>query len=214
MSGFRRGLMANAAIEDYFKLVVQVTAEQAQPLLYDFSVAFAHGITGFIDIDWGDGNKETRTGLDNKINIIHYYSKPGIYTLKLRGEQIQRFGFGWDTVDGMVIDCNSNWSAVGGKVTVMDGSFFSETLFTGASFKSLPPNVQRTDDLFRGCSQCVINLDTLVANAPAEGWTELTNITRMFFSCGKVTGSRSAFLAKCPNVTNTEKWADGTATTE
>ena len=68
--------------------------------------------------------------------------------------------------------------------------------------------------MFNGCINAEMNLDTLVANAPAEGWTKLTNITNMFYGCPKVTGSRSAFLAKLPNVTNTAGAFAGTNTTE
>lgn len=65
-----------------------------------------------------------------------------------------------------------------------------------------------------------INLDELAANAPDGGWTEVTNIENMFYKAGSgnspgtVTGSRSAFLAKLPNVTNTTNAFYGTNTTE
>ena len=65
-----------------------------------------------------------------------------------------------------------------------------------------------------------INLDDLTANAPEGGWTNITNIERMFQNAGSgnspgtVTGSRSAFLAKLPNVTNTTNAFYGTNTTE
>lgn len=65
-----------------------------------------------------------------------------------------------------------------------------------------------------------INLDDLTANAPEGGWTEVTSIENMFYNAGSgnspgtVTGSRSAFLAKFPNVTNTTNAFYGTNTTE
>lgn len=65
-----------------------------------------------------------------------------------------------------------------------------------------------------------INLDDLTANAPEGGWTEATNIENMFYNAGSgnspgtVTGSRSAFLAKFPNVTKTTNAFYGTNTTE
>ena len=59
-----------------------------------------------------------------------------------------------------------------------------------------------------------INLDTLVANAPVDGWTALTNISSMFAYSSNVTGSRSAFLAKCPNATANAHTFVGTNTTE
>lgn len=70
------------------------------------------------------------------------------------------------------------------------------------------------------CYKAVINLDELAANAPEGGWTEVTNIQNMFYNAGSgnspgtVTGSRSAFLAKLPNVTNTTNAFSGTNTTE
>lgn len=65
----------------------------------------------------------------------------------------------------------------------------------------------------------VINLDDLTANAPEGGWTEVRNIMYMFRNAGSgnspgtVTGSRSAFLAKFPNVTNASNAFYGTNTT-
>lgn len=62
-------------------------------------------------------------------------------------------------------------------------------------------------------SNLVASLDDFARNAPAQGWTNCTNIRNMFLGCSGVTGSRSAFLAKLPNVTNTSGAFDGTNTT-
>ena len=79
---------------------------------------------------------------------------------------------------------------------------------------SLPDRLANGNAMFYNCKNAEINLDTLVANAPADGWTNLTTIQNMFNGCSKVTGSRSAFLAKCPNVTKTADAFTGTNTTE
>lgn len=85
---------------------------------------------------------------------------------------------------------------------------------------SLPSNLTNCSNMFYGCNKAVIDLDTLVANAPANGWEKLTNIMYMFYNAGAgnspgtVTGSRSAFLAKCPNVKSTSNAFTGTNTTE
>lgn len=73
--------------------------------------------------------------------------------------------------------------------------------------------------MFENALLAVINLDDLTANAPEGGWTEVRNIMSMFYNAGSgnspgtVTGSRSAFLAKFPNVTNASKAFYGTNTT-
>ena len=73
---------------------------------------------------------------------------------------------------------------------------------------------------FNKASLTEINLDDLTANAPEGGWTDVTSISNMFYNAGSgnspgtVTGSRSAFLAKFPNVTNTTNAFYGTNTTE
>ena len=93
-------------------------------------------------------------------------------------------------------------------------------MFAGCSnarlpLTSLPSSLKNAEGMFGGCTNAEINLDTLVANAPAEGWTKLTNIANMFNGCSKVIGSRSAFLAKCPaNVTGADTAFTGTNTTE
>ena len=85
---------------------------------------------------------------------------------------------------------------------------------------SLPDGLTNAASMFSGCKKAVINLDNLTANAPEEGWTEVTNIENMFYhagsgnSPGTVTGSRSAFLAKFPNATKTTNAFYGTNTTE
>ena len=83
------------------------------------------------------------------------------------------------------------------------------------AFTKLPDGITSGCLMFYGAGSGVeINLDTLVANAPADGWVDLTNISGMFYACPNVTGSRSAFLSKCPNVTNITDAFRGTNTTE
>lgn len=78
----------------------------------------------------------------------------------------------------------------------------------------------RTVLAFSNAKLAEINLDELAANAPEGGWTGVTSIASMFYNAGSgnspgtVTGSRSAFLAKLPNVTNTTNAFYGTNTTE
>lgn len=81
------------------------------------------------------------------------------------------------------------------------------------SITTLPSGLTNGAGMFRGCANSVMNLNTLAANAPTGGWTALTNIAQMFQNCSLVTGSQSAFLAQCPNVTNTTNAFTGTNTT-
>ncbi len=46
----------------------------------------------------------------------------------------------------------------------------------------------------------VANLDEIAANAPEGGYIALTTFKSAFTNCQGVTGSRSAFLAACPNI--------------
>ena len=86
--------------------------------------------------------------------------------------------------------------------------------------QELPDGLTRADSMFGGCKKAVINLDDLTANAPEGGWTGVTSIENMFYNAGSgnspgtVTGSRSAFLSKLPNVTGTTNAFTGTNTTE
>ena len=98
--------------------------------------------------------------------------------------------------------------------SITDGT----TMFRGCTnaqlhLTKLPEGLKAGTEMFANCVNAEINLDTLVANAPAEGWTALTNISNMFSGASKVTGSRSAFLAKCPNVTAQTNTFIGTNTT-
>ena len=85
---------------------------------------------------------------------------------------------------------------------------------------SLPDGLTSGSYMFIYCKKAVINLDELAANAPEGGWTGVTSIESMFYNAGSgnspgtVTGSRSAFLSKLPNVTDTTDAFYGTNTTE
>lgn len=85
---------------------------------------------------------------------------------------------------------------------------------------SLPTGPTSLVAAFLSALLAKINLDDLTANAPEGGWTGVTSIEKMFYNAGSgnspgtVTGSRSAFLAKFPNVTNTTNAFYGTNTTE
>ena len=99
-----------------------------------------------------------------------------------------------------------------------DGLTNGNRMFSGCTkaqlpLTKLPDGLKTGTEMFSNCVNAEINLDTLVANAPAEGWTALTNISNMFGGASKVTGSRSAFLAKCPNVTAQTNTFYGTNTT-
>lgn len=88
------------------------------------------------------------------------------------------------------------------------------------SLTSLPAGLTGLVSAFSNVLLAEINLDDLTANAPEGGWTEVTSIENMFRNAGSgnspgtVTGSRSAFLAKLPNVTNASNAFYGTNTTE
>ena len=92
------------------------------------------------------------------------------------------------------------------------GAFWNCT--AAINLTQLPPGLVNANRMFSDAVNLTADLDTLSANAPAGGWTALTNIGYMFTRCTGVTGSQSAFLAKCPNVTASDYWAYGTSTTE
>lgn len=64
---------------------------------------------------------------------------------------------------------------------------------------NLPDLLIDADRMFDGCSNATFDITELANNAPENGWTNLTNISYMFNGCSKITGSKSAFLAKCPS---------------
>ena len=78
----------------------------------------------------------------------------------------------------------------------------------------LPPGITDLFCAFEGCSLLEMNLDEVVANAPAEGFPQLTNLEHTFTRCPGVTGSRSGFLALCPNAVTDSGTFGGTNTTE
>lgn len=102
--------------------------------------------------------------------------------------------------DGMFYGCTNAQLSL---TKLPEGLTNGRSMFDGCTnakitVTKLPDGITNGYRMFYNCPNVEINLDTLVANAPVEGWTKLTNITNMFYNCPKVTGSRSAFLAKCP----------------
>ena len=78
---------------------------------------------------------------------------------------------------------------------------------------SLPPNIASMSLTFES-SSLVMDLDEVAANAPDGGYAALTNLNSTFYGCTGVTGSRSRFLAACPNATTNSYTFAGTSTTE
>ena len=109
--------------------------------------------------------------------------------------------------------CNFRFTELPDSIT-NGSSMFSGTITSSFTITKLPAGLINGSGMFYNTG-ATINLDTLAANAPAEGWTALTNITNMFCYSPNVTGSRSAFLAKCPaDVTGASGAFTGTNTTE
>lgn len=119
-----------------------------------------------------------------------------------------------DTFCQMVESFAGNITNFPDSVVTLDGTF-SEASGTGkVTLTKLPPNVT-TLSIFSFNTQFVYaDLSELAANAPEGGYQALTNIYYAFYNNPNITGSQSAFLAVCPNVTNTTNAFYGTSTTE
>ena len=122
---------------------------------------------------------------------------------------------GLKTASAMFFVCSSanlNLTALPSGLT--DGlQMFRGCSIAKLNISKLPDGLVNGQGMFQACPEAEINISTLAANAPASGWSNLTNIGTMFHSSTKVTGSRSEFLAKCPNASNVYTF-DGTSTTE
>lgn len=94
------------------------------------------------------------------------------------------------------------------------GAMFHRCSKMTISFSKLPDAVTSLYSCFWGCTGLTCDLDELASNAPEGGYASLKGIGDAFYNCPGVTGSRSAFLAACPNVTNTTNAFNGTNTTE
>lgn len=98
--------------------------------------------------------------------------------------------------------------------TLINGSgIFNKCSKMDIRLSKFPPSISTLKQSF-AYTNAVINLDEIVANAPEGGFISLTDITEAFHYAPGVTGSRSRFLAVCPNVTNTINAFVGTNTTE
>ena len=98
--------------------------------------------------------------------------------------------------------------------TLTDSAFMFMYCINMYYLGSLSKNINNSSSMLRYCTNLSISLDDLAKTAPENDWESLTGINNMFDGCPLVTGSRSAFLAKCPNVTNTTDAFRGTNTTE
>lgn len=78
----------------------------------------------------------------------------------------------------------------------------------------IPDKIEKLNETFSFSESVYIDISELAANAPPEGWTNLTTISGLFYGSPNVVGSRSAFLAKCPpGIPDTNAFT-GTNTTE
>lgn len=75
---------------------------------------------------------------------------------------------------------------------------FQNCSAAGLNFSALPAGIKSGAYMFYFCKNAVMNLTQLAENAPHDGWKSLSSIESMFRGDTKVSGSRSAFLAKCP----------------
>lgn len=191
-------------------------------------------------MDWGDGASQDATA--SGTSLSHAYAAAGTYTIRIKAD-CYRCMFGYNGVHApLVYNANGNWNALG-NITVGDRMFegctnalfnFSELPkgLTSASYMfkdctkatltltRLPAGLDGIfTSMFDNALLAVINLDDLTANAPEGGWPEVRNIMYMFRNAGSgnspgtVTGSRSAFLAKFPNLTTGARAFQGTNTT-
>ena len=200
---------------EFFELVISASSSR---LIYQLQ---PHWNTGgyFEVIDWGDGIGES--AVTSGSTLSHTYSEVGTYTIKIQADCYKCL-FGGTIGDGypnacMVSDCNFNWQALG---DITDGnSMFQSCANAVFTLTTLPENLINGSDMFYSCDRMTADLDTLASNAPAGGYTSLTSISGMFAYAGRnnspgtVTGSQAAFLAVCPNLTNTNAAFDNTNTT-
>lgn len=93
------------------------------------------------------------------------------------------------------------------------GGIFNKCAKMDIRLSKFPPGITTLNSAFNQ-TNAVINLDEVVANAPEGGFTALTDIAAAFYYAPGVTGSRSRFLAICPNLTNTNNAFTGTNTTD
>lgn len=90
---------------------------------------------------------------------------------------------------------------------------FRECFNAEITLHRLPATLQNAVGMFYQDVAAKIDISELARNAPPGGYA-LTDIAQMFYECYNVTGSRSEFLAACPNVTTTTSAFTNTNTTE
>ena len=232
------GAAAAAAKDDAFTLDLLATAENLSWSYYAYW-SFADG--GY-RVDYGDG-----TGLEKPIGstgvgaqVTHTYASPGSYKVRFKGLGSGLYRLLLQSI-GILVGCNFNWAALGNLTN-------GQQMFNGCpnlagTLTSLPPDLTNGRQMFCDCNRLVakinslpsgltghcgsmfdkcykaeIDLDTLVANAPAGGWPGVTNMSFFIRQGGSgnvpgtVTGSQSAFQAMFPNATWTQAF-NGTNTT-
>lgn len=228
-----------SSLGPYFELVVK-PGILGNSTVYGFTPYWNTG--GYCKVmNWGDGSSGDATASGTR--LTHTYAAAGTYTIRIKAN-CYRCMFGYHgTYAPLIYDANGNWDALG-NITIGERMFegctnalfnFSELPkgLTAASYMfkdctkaalmltRLPAGLAgNLTSVFNNALLAVINLDALTANAPEGGWTEVRNIMSMFYNAGSgnspgtVTGSRSAFLAKFPNVTNAANAFYDTNTTE
>lgn len=222
----------------YFELVVK-PGILGDSLTYGFTPYW--NTSGYCKVvDWGDGAPQDATASGTR--LTHTYAAAGTYTIRIKADCYSCMLGYHGTYAPLIYNANGNWDALGNitngtnmfegctnalfsfselpKGLIGASYMFKDCTKAALTLTRLPAGLYgNLISMFDNALLAVINLDDLTANAPEGGWLEARNLMDMFRNAGSgnspgtVTGSRSAFLAKFPNMTSADKTFYGTNTT-
>jgi surface protein len=158
-----------------------------------------------VNIDWGDGTKETSTRTTTSGGVTHEYATPGVYDVKLTG-YVHRFNYTPTTEDRVLVDV-VQW----GDAQVIEVYDYNNVFRTGVATGRKGFTITATDgpnfrvgascsDMFRDCTEF---------NSPIGHW-DTSNVIRtsgMFFQASSFNQDISSWNTS--NVTTMQSMFSG-----
>ena len=175
------------------RLRIKATAKRPFPLFYHIMVE-----DGFISIDWGDGNKETRADW-NVYSPTHTYAKSGEYIVKLTGSRFKEV-IGFPVGDNKSLFQTGVREVLSLKMPTDSTSVSLRKVFYGCA--NLVGHIPEWDDCVVDVAYAYYGCKGLTGNIPEWG-ANIVDAESTYENCVRLSGNSPEWGTKVVNAAYT-----------